>query len=162
MVTHYKGTRKSYAIYVRTWDDDGPDRGSDLQIKACVMKAIALASERGEADMDVDITQEHHPGIGTIRPGLDEIRNSVAEGKVSAVVVYDPEVLAQGIGDQIFLVDDIESRGVRVYFAREGFESSPEGRFFLWARKFLTEFFEEKTRVKSMWTRTHRRRRPKK
>jgi DNA invertase Pin-like site-specific DNA recombinase len=149
MVTHHEEGMKSYAIYVRTWDDDGPDRGSDLQIKACVMKAIALASERGETEMDVDVIQEHHPGIGTIRPGLDEVRDSVAKGKVSAVVVYDPEVLAQGMGTQIFLVDDIESHGCRVYFAREGFDSSPEGRFFRLVRRFLAKYCEEKKRVKS-------------
>ena len=151
MVAHHKEARKSYAIYVRTWDDDGPERGSDLQISACVMKAIALASERGEADMDVDITQEHHPGTGPIRPGLDEVRDSVAKGKVSAVVAYDPEVLAEGLGSQIFLIDDIESHGCGVYFAREGFDSSLEGRFFRLVRRLLATYREEKKKLKSAW-----------
>jgi len=154
----YKGRRKRCAVYVRTWSEDDPELGWALQVKACVRKAIALGYGYGE----VDIIEEHHPGTGTIRPGLDEVRSRVAEGKVSAVVVYSPEVLAKGMGSQLFLVDDIEGNGARVYFAREGFDSSPEGRFFRLTRKFLTKYLEEKKRVKSMWARTHRKGRPKK
>lgn len=150
MVARYGERGKSYAIYVRTWDDDGPERAPEAQIKACVMKAILLANERHEEDMDVDLTQEHHPGTELIRPGLDEIRKSVAEGKVSAVIAYDPEVFAESLGSQVFVIDDIENHGVGVYFAREGFDASPEGKFFRLIRKLLARHREETKKAKSM------------
>lgn len=141
---------KRCAVYVRVWSgEDQQEPSWALQVEACMRKARAL----GFRDSDVEVVEDCDPGTGTIRPGLDKVRSEVAEGEVSAVVVYDPEVLAQGMGNQLLLVDEIEGDGAKVRFAREGFEESPEGRLFYLTREFLTEYRERKRGIRS----THRR-----
>lgn len=137
--------RKRCAVYVRVWSGENHEGPSwALQVETCMRKARAL----GFRDSDVVVVEDYDPGTGTIRPGLDKVRSDVAEGEVSVVVVYDPEVLARGMGTQFFLMDDIESHGAKLHFARDDFEDSPEGRLFRLTRKFLAEYLDEQKKAR--------------
>jgi len=64
------------------------------------------------------------------RPGLDELRDLIRDGKISTVYVQAPDRLASGY-KLVLLVEEFQEKGVTVVFLKGSVEDSPEGKLLL-------------------------------
>jgi len=65
------------------------------------------------------------------RPALDALRDAVGAGGVDAVLCLCPDRLARNLVHQGLLLEEFGKRGVRVIFANQQIEDTPEGKMFL-------------------------------
>jgi site-specific DNA recombinase len=78
------------------------------------------------------------------RPGLDELRDLIRDGKISTVYVQAPDRLASGY-KLVLLVEEFQEKGVTVVFLKGSVEDSPEGKLLLHIQGATGEF--ERTKI---------------
>jgi len=62
---------------------------------------------------------EGYSGATLARPGLERLRDLVAEGQVQAVLVYGPDRLSRKYAYQVLLLEEFSRQGVEVVFCWE-------------------------------------------
>ncbi|EWY35835.1 hypothetical protein N825_34040 [Skermanella stibiiresistens SB22] len=70
-------------------------------------------------------------GTTLARPGLDRLRDFVAEGTCAAVLVCSPDRLARNFAHQVLVIDEFRRAGCEVVFLNHAFGDSPEQQMLL-------------------------------
>ena len=73
------------------------------------------------------------------RPGLSALREAVRARQLDVVVAHALDRLSRSQAHVGLLLTECEAAGVRLELVTEALEDSPEGRFFLAARSFVSE-----------------------
>lgn len=144
------GARIRVVVYARVSTEDQAERGYSLeaQIEDCLRRATELGYEQ----RNVLVLSDDVSGTLLERPGLNRLRELVAEevDQPELVIVYDPDRLARKLSLQLLLTDELTRRGVRLEFVNFEWNNTPEGRMFYQLRGMFAEFEREKIRERTI------------
>jgi site-specific DNA recombinase len=98
---------------------------------------------------DLTIIQEFlddgYSGTELNRPGLDQLRDFIQEGKIEGILILSPDRLSRKQAHQIFLMEDFKNRHIQVIFTNQQFDDSPEAQLLLQIQGSLSEY--ERTKI---------------
>ena len=78
-------------------------------------------------------------GSTLTRPGLDYLRDLIADGLIQGVLIYCPDRLARNQAHQILLMEEFKKQNIQVIFTSQQFEDTPEGNFMLQIQGAVSE-----------------------
>src|SRR5438876_481759 len=68
-----------------------------------------------------------YSGSVLVRPGLERLRDLIAEGAIEMVLVYGPDRLSRDYADQVLLLEEFDRHGTAVVFLNAPAADTPEG-----------------------------------
>jgi site-specific DNA recombinase len=83
---------------------------------------------------------EGYSGAVLSRPGLERLRDLVAEGQVEMVVVYAPDRLSRKYAYQVLLIEEFGRLGVETRFVKAPSAQTPEERLLLQFQGMIAEY----------------------
>ena len=90
----------------------------------------ALTGHAGQHGLDLPpewvFTDDGYSGASLIRPGLERLRDLIAQVPVEVVVCYSPDRLARKFAYQALLIEEFTRAGTRVEFVKGPRGDSPE------------------------------------
>ena len=89
-------------------------------------------------------------GFTLDRPGIDLIRDMLAEGTVEVVIAYAVDRLSRRQSDVGVLFNEVQQAGARLDFVTEECDDSAMGYFMMMARSFVAEAEREKIAERTM------------
>jgi site-specific DNA recombinase len=122
------------ALYPRVSTGQQVTKGTSLegQIDSCMKKAKELAKQIGYKEEQIKIYRED--GFSgediDIRPAMSKLRQDVADGLISHVIVQHPDRLSRDLTDKLIVCREFEKYGVEFLFVDTEFEKTPEGILF--------------------------------
>ena len=129
---------KTAAIYSRV----SSDRQKEEQTIASQTAALVeYAQAEGYSVPSEWIFQdEGYSGSVLVRPGLERLRDLVAEGQVGTVLVYSPDRLSRKYAYQVLLMEDFSRHGAEVVFVKSPPAATPEDRLLLQFQGMIAEY----------------------
>ena len=126
------------AAYARVSSDrQEKEQTMDSQIDAL----RRAAEERGwTLSPDLICIDDGRSGATLARPGLDRLRDLVAEGGCAAVLVCSPDRLARNYAYQVLVVDELKRAGCEAVFLNHAFDGSPEPQMLLQMQGVFAEY----------------------
>ena len=114
------------AIYVRVSTQQQAEHGYSIetQIDACRKKATELGATSVKIYKD-----DGWSGAYLDRPGLDDLRDAVANGLHDVVIIYEADRLSRDTIHLLLLTEEIEKNSRLVYVNTE-YSRTPEGQLF--------------------------------
>ena len=104
----------SIALYARVSSAQQAQRATiDSQVAALQERAAADGHRVSPDDLYLD---DGFSGTTLMRPGLERLRDRVAEGAIDLIYVHSPDRLARRYAYQVLLLEEFAARGVRVVF----------------------------------------------
>src|SRR5689334_2200972 len=89
---------------------------------------------------DLICLDEGRSGATLARPGLDRLRDLVAEGTCATVLVCSPDRLARSYACQVLVIDEFARAGCEVAFLNHAFGGSPEQQMLLQMQGVFAEY----------------------
>ncbi|MEJ2118235.1 MAG: recombinase family protein, partial [Alphaproteobacteria bacterium] len=83
---------------------------------------------------------EGYSGASLVRPGLEKIRDLVAEGQIEAVLVHSPDRLSRKYAYQVLLIEEFSRSGVEVVFLKSPRVETPEDQLLLQFQGMIAEY----------------------
>ena len=111
-------------------------------IQSQVEELRARMMEDGVEDPQ-GITDEGYSRDNLVRPGLDRLRDRLAEGE-ERIYIHSPDRLASG-AKLMFLVEEFQKAGVEVIFLKGAVDDTPEGMLLLHMQGAIAEY--ERTKI---------------
>jgi predicted site-specific integrase-resolvase len=126
------------AAYARVSSDrQDKEQTIDSQIDAL----RRAAEQRGwHLAADLICRDEGRTGTTLARPGLDRLRDLVAEGTCAAVLVCSPDRLARNFAYQVLVIDEFKRVGCEIVFLNHAFGDSPEQQMLLQMQGVFAEY----------------------
>jgi site-specific DNA recombinase len=81
-----------------------------------------------------------YSGASLVRPGLDSLRDRVAEGQIDTVVVLSPDRLSRKYAYQILLTEELHRHGAELVFIKSPPASTPEERLLTQVQGMIAEY----------------------
>lgn len=101
--------------------------------QAAKARGLSIPAERRYVDNGVS-------GGRLDRPGLDALRDAVADGFIDIVFVYCPDRLARNFVHQHVLLEDFSKRGVEVHFVERPVTERAEDRLLVQMQSVIAEY----------------------
>jgi site-specific DNA recombinase len=137
---------KLAVVYCRVSTDEQEKSGTslDTQEQACRQ----YAAEHGYEVLQV--VREARSGATLARRGLDEVRDLVADRKVHAVIVYDPDRLSRGgLAHTYLLIEEFRAAGVAPLFVTYQLEDTPESDMLFGVTNLASQYERAKIRERT-------------
>ena len=112
-----------------------------------ILSQLAELRERAQEDSLSDWEEFVDEGYGRdnlVRPGLDRLRDLVAQSEVERLYVQAPDRLASG-AKLVLLVEEFRQHRVEVVFLKGSVEDTPEGKLLLHMQGAMAEY--ERTKI---------------
>jgi site-specific DNA recombinase len=114
----------------------------DSQLAALRERAI----QDGHVVLPIDeYIDNGHSGSTLRRPGLERLRDRIAEGAVDVVYVHNPDRLARRYAHQVLLLDEFAAQGVRVMMLQGRGGESAEDQLLTQVQGVIAEY--ERTKI---------------
>ena len=91
-----------------------------------------------------EYTDEGYGRDNLVRPGLDHLRDLMAQGELDRLYVQCPDRLASG-AKLMVLVEEFQEHGVEVVFLKGSVDETPEGKLLLHMQGAIAEY--ERTKI---------------
>ena len=145
---------KTAAIYARVSSDQQKE---DKTIASQTAALKAFASSRGYGVTDEWIFEdEGFSGATLIRPGLERVRDLVAEGEIQTVLVLSPDRLSRKYAYQVLLMEEWSRQGVETVFVNAPQSRSPEDQLLLQFQGMIAEYERAQILERSRRGKRHR------
>jgi site-specific DNA recombinase len=145
---------KTAAIYARVSSDQQKE---DKTIASQTAALVAFASSHGYGVPDDWIFEdEGFSGATLVRPGLERVRDLVAEGQVQAVLVLSPDRLSRKYAYQVLLTEEWLRQGVETVFVNAPQSHSPEDQLLLQFQGMIAEYERAQILERSRRGKRHR------
>ena len=145
---------KAAAIYARVSSDQQKE---DNTIASQTAALVAFASSHGYGVPDDWIFEdEGFSGATLVRPGLERVRDLVAEGQVQAVLVLSPDRLSRKYAYQVLLTEEWLRQGVQTVFVNAPQSHSPEDQLLLQFQGMIAEYERAQILERSRRGKRHR------
>ena len=145
---------KTAAIYARVSSDQQKE---DKTIGSQTAALVAFASSHGYGVPDEWIFEdEGFSGATLVRPGLERVRDLVAEGQVQAVLVLSPDRLSRKYAYQVLLTEEWLRQGVETIFVNAPQSHSPEDQLLLQFQGMIAEYERAQILERSRRGKRHR------
>ncbi len=83
---------------------------------------------------------EGYSGSVLTRPGLERLRDLIAEGAIETVLVYGPDRLSRSYAYQVLLLEEFARHGTQVVFLNAPAADTPEQRLLLQFQGMIAEY----------------------
>ena len=124
------------AIYARV--------SSENQAKDGTIESQVEALHEYAKAHDLTISREFldngFSGTNLNRPGLDQLRDFIQEGKVEGILILSPDRLSRKQANQIILMEEFQKRNIQVIFTNQQFDNSPESQLMLQIQGSIAEY----------------------
>ena len=130
----------SNAIYARVSSDR---QEHEETIQSQLTELRARARQDGHDDWQ-EFADEGYSRDDLVRPGLDRLRDLIAQGEVLRLYVQVHDRLASG-AKLIFLVEEFQRHGVELVLLKGSVDDTPEGKLLLHVQGAFGEY--ESTRI---------------
>ena len=120
----------------------------------------AVTSHAGQRGLDVPpgwvFTDDGHSGATLVRPGLERLRDLIAQVPVEVVVCYSPDRLARKFAYQALLIEEFTRAGTRVEFVKGPRGDSPEDQLLVQFQGMFAEYEKAQILERSRRGKAHR------
>ena len=99
---------------------------------------------------------EGYSGGSLARPGLERLRDLIAEGQVETVLVYAPDRLSRNYAYQVLLLEEFSRHGVETVFLKAAPGDSPEERLVVQFQGMIAEYERAQIAERSRRGKRHR------
>jgi len=124
------------ALYARVSSEKQAKEGTiDSQVEALREYAKANSLNISHECLDDGVT-----GTTLIRPGLDRLRDLIAEGLIEGILILSPDRLSRKQTHQILLMDEFKKQNIQVIFTNQQFEDNAEGNLMLQIQAAVSEY----------------------
>ena len=160
------GPRSAAIVPFRTADNGRPGSGPGAGPAANALRLVAayarVSSDRQEKEQTIDsqvdvlrraaeergwhllpgliCINDGRSGATLARPGLDRLRDLIAEGTCAAVLVCSPDRLARNYAYQVLVIDEFRRAGCEAVFLNHAFGDSPEQQMLLQMQGVFAEY----------------------
>ncbi len=83
---------------------------------------------------------EGYSGASLVRPGLDSLRDRIAEGQIDTVLVLSPDRLSRKYAYQILLTEEFHRQGAELIFVKSPPATTPEERLLAQVQGMIAEY----------------------
>jgi len=146
------------ALYARVSTEDQEREGTSLgtQEEACRKYA-----EEHDYRVDDDyVIREVYSGLTLDRPQLERLRNWVCNKEVDGLVVYSTDRLSRDPVHLLFLVEELDKKGIQLHFVTEPLDNSMEGQLLGFVRGWASKLEAVKIRERTMKANTQAAKQP--
>jgi len=126
------------ALYARVSSDHQREQGTIASQKAALLE-YAQAHELTVPPQWI-FEDEGYSGANLVRPGLERLRDVVAEGQVEVVLAYAPDRLSRRYAHQVVLLEEFHRRGVETLFVKAVAAHTPEERLLVQFQGMIAEY----------------------
>lgn len=123
-------------------------------------QTAALAAHAEQLGLDVPpqwvFCDDGHSGATLVRPGLERLRDLVAQVPVDVVLVYSPDRLARKYAYQALLIEEFARAGSSVVFVRGPRSGSPEDALLVQFQGMIAEYERAQIIERTRRGKTHR------
>ena len=145
---------KTAAIYARVSSDQQKE---DKTIGSQTAALTTFASSQGfSVPAEWIFEDEGISGATLVRPGLERIRDLVAEGQIQAVLVLSPDRLSRKYAYQVLLVEEWLRHGVETIFIKAPQSQTPEDQLLLQFQGMIAEYERAQILERSRRGKRHR------
>ena len=149
-----KTPMKIAALYARVSSDQ------QKKEKTINSQTEALRGQAKELDLMVPedwvFEDEGYSGASLVRPGLDQVRDLAAAGRLDVLLVYGPDRLSRKYPYQVLLVEEFERHGVEVVFVKAPQTDTPEDRLVVQFQGMIAEYERAQISERSRRGKRHR------
>jgi len=145
---------KTAAIYARVSSDQ---QREDKTITSQTVAVMAFASSQGySVPAEWIFEDEGFSGATLVRPGLERVRDLVAEGQIQAVLVLSPDRLSRKYAYQVLLTEEWLRHGVQTIFVKAPQSQTPEDQLLLQFQGMIAEYERAQILERSRRGKRHR------
>jgi site-specific DNA recombinase len=145
---------KTAAIYARVSSEQQREEHT------IASQTVALVEFAKTHDLEVPrawiFEDEGYSGATLERPGLERVRDLVAEGQLQAVLVYAPDRLSRKYAYQVLLVEEFARQGVETLFLKAPQSTSAEDQLLLQFQGMIAEYERAQILERSRRGKRHR------
>ena len=143
---------KTAAIYARVSSDQQRE-DKTIASQTAVLKAFA-SSQGYSVPVEWIFKDEGFSGATLVRPGLERVRDLVAEGQIQAVLV--PDRLSRKYAYQVLLTEEWLRHGVQTIFIKAPQSQTPEDQLLLQFQGMIAEYERAQIMERSRRGKRHR------
>jgi site-specific DNA recombinase len=141
------------AIYARVSSDQQAEAGT-------IASQVAALEERLQQDglvleAEFRFLDEGYSGGTLVRPALERLRDTAADGAIDRLYVHSPDRLARKYAYQVLLVDEFQRCGVELIFLNRELGRSPEDDLLLQVQGMVAEYERAKILERSRRGKRH-------
>src|SRR6266699_3238516 len=81
-----------------------------------------------------------YSGGTLVRPGLERLRDLIAEGAIETVLIYGPDRLSRNYAYQVLLLEEFDRHGTAVVFLNAPAADTPEQKLLLQFQGMIAEY----------------------
>jgi site-specific DNA recombinase len=129
---------KTTAIYARVSSEQQKEQNT-IASQTAALQAYAQAHQYTVAPQWV-FEDEGYSGSVLVRPGLERLRDLVAEGVIETVLVYGPDRLSRSYAYQVLLLEEFARHGAEVVFLNAPAADTPEQRLLVQFQGMIAEY----------------------
>jgi site-specific DNA recombinase len=130
--------KKLAAIYARVSSDRQKEEGTIASQTALLLEYAQAQGWTVPAEWVFE--DEGYSGAVLARPGLERLRDLVAEGQIQAVLIYAPDRLSRKYAYQVLLTEEFARQGVETIFLKSAPGETPEERMLLQFQGMIAEY----------------------
>jgi site-specific DNA recombinase len=129
---------KPVAIYARV----SSERQKEQETIGSQMAALLehAASRSWTVPGEWQFLDEGYSGASLVRPGLDSLRDRIAEGQIDTVLVLSPDRLSRKYAYQILLTEEFHRQGAELVFVKSPPATTPEERLLAQVQGMIAEY----------------------
>ena len=145
---------KMAAIYARV-SSTRQREDNTIASQTAALKAFAL--EQGFEVPEPWIFEDAgYSGAILLRPGLERLRDLVAEGQIQAVLVHAPDRLSRKYAYQVLLIEEFSRQGVEIRFLKAPTTATPEDQLLVQFQGMIAEYERAQILERSRRGKRHR------
>src|SRR6266404_4725970 len=126
------------AIYARVSSDHQREHNT-IASQTKALLDYALAHQHTVAPEWI-FEDEGYSGSVLVRPGLERLRDLIAEGAIQTVLVHGPDRLSRSYAYQVLLLEEFARHGAEVVFLKAPAAETPEQRLLLQFQGMIAEY----------------------
>ena len=145
---------KTAAIYARVSSDKQKEEHTIASQTAAL---VEFARKQGyDVPRDWIFEDEGFSGASLVRPGLERLRDLVAEGQIETVLVYAPDRLSRKYAYQVLLTEEFARCGAETVFLKAPQSVTPEDNLLLQFQGMIAEYERAQILERSRRGKRHR------
>jgi site-specific DNA recombinase len=142
------------AIYARVSSDKQRDESTIASQTAALTK---FARSRGyQVPTEWVFEDEGYSGASLVRPGLEQVRDLAAEGRIEALLVHAPDRLSRKYAYQVLLIEELARHGVDTLFMKAPQAATAEDQLLVQFQGMIAEYERAQILERSRRGKRHR------
>lgn len=129
---------KPVAIYARVSSERQKEQETIASQTAMLLEHAASLNWMVPAEWQ--FLDEGYSGASLVRPGLERLRDRIAEGQVDTVLVLSPDRLSRKYAYQILLSEEFQRHGAELVFLKSPPATTPEQQLLTQVQGMIAEY----------------------